>query len=167
MSPIQRTLAVACLACAALPPALAGQVNVSFVGADEYADAGNSKSEREANLATLASHLSSLGQRLLPGDTVLEIEVLEVDLAGIVRPSRRGRGDLRIAHGGADWPRMTLRYSLVKDGQVQKADTERVADMSYTMHSSSYGASEPLHFEKRMLNDWFRTRFVEAAAAAN
>ena len=163
MSPIQRTLALTCLAWAAVPAVLAGQVNVSFVDADGYADAGRSKAERESNLAALGSHLSSLGQRL-PADTVLDIEVLEVDLAGIVRPSRRGTGDLRIARGGADWPRMVLRYSLVKGGQVSKADTERIADMNYSTYSST-DSTNPLRYEKRMLDNWFRDRFVDPVAA--
>lgn len=162
MSPFHRTLALAALVCAGLPAAQAAGVKVSFVDADAYADAGNSRADREANLAALATHLSELGQRLLPADSQLEIEVLEVDLAGIVRPTRRG--DIRVTNGGADWPRMTLRYRLVKDGQVQMEATERIADMHYTMHiARSYHDSLP--YERRMLNDWFRARFADRIVA--
>ena len=159
-----RTLLLAGLAGLAVSAAQAASVKVSFVGADNYVDAGSSPAERDANLAALASYLADLGQRLLPADVVLEIEVLDVDLAGTVRPSRRG-GDLRVVRGKADWPRLTLRYSLLKDGQVLKTDTERIADMTYTMHSSYGDPSDPLRYEKRMLGDWFRARFVDDVAA--
>jgi hypothetical protein len=160
-----RTLLLAGLAGLALSSAQAASVKVSFVGADSYVDAGNSVADRKANLATLAAHLSGLGQRLLPADGVLEIEVLEVDLAGTLQPSRHGV-ELRVVRGKSDWPRMTLRYRLVEDGQVRRTGTERIADMTYTVSPNSHGASDPLHYEKRMLDDWFRTRFVDPAAVA-
>lgn len=153
---------LASLVLSAAAPAHAAGVKVSFVDAERYSDAGDSPADRELRLAALASHLSGLGQRLLPADMTLEVEVLEVDLAGSVQPTRRG--ELRVVRGGADWPRLTLRYRLVKDGQVQVADTERIADMSYTMHGFSL-SSDPLRYEKRMLDDWFRTRFTDRLAA--
>ena len=37
-------------------------------------------------------------------------------LAGTVRPSRRGTGDIRIVRGGADAPHIRVRYSLSAGG---------------------------------------------------
>ena len=152
------------LALLAAPGVQAAGVKVTFVEIERYGDAGDSLWERDANLAVLGSHLSSLGQRLLPADMTLEVEVLDVDLAGTVRPSMRG-GDLRVVKGRADFPRMTLRYSLIKDGQVQASATEHLADLTYTMQRA-YGASDPLRYEKRMLEDWLRTRFADRIVAA-
>lgn len=158
-----RILLLASVAAFALAaPVHAAGVKVSFLEAGRYADAGASPADREAKLAELGAHLTSLGQRLLPTDTTLEIDVLEVDLAGTVRPTRRG--DVRIVRGGADWPALTLAYRLVKDGQVQLSGTERISDMNYTMHTSSISA-EPLHYEKRLLDDWFRARFADRLVA--
>lgn len=153
---------LASLAVSAAPAADAAGVKVSFIEPDRYADAGNSPADREAKLAALGAHLTALGQRLLPAEMTLEVEVLEVDLAGTMRPSRRG--DRRIVRGQADWPRMTLRYSLVKDGQVQATDTEHISDLNYTMHLSSF-STDPLRYEKGMLDDWFRTRFADRLVA--
>ena len=169
MSPHFRPLLAAAAVALALAPVLlsparAAGVKVTFPDAERYADAGATSWEREATQAELAAHLVALGQRLLPADLTLEVEVLEIDLAGTVLPTRRG--DLRIVRGGADWPRLTLRYSLVKDGQVQTAATERLADLAYTMNLGSRLSSEPLRYEKRLLDDWFRERFAERLVAA-
>lgn len=153
------------LASLALATAHAAAVKVSFVDADRYADAGSPGAERESNLAALAAHLSGIGQRLLPADVTLEVDVLALDLAGTVKPSRRG-GDVRIVRGKADFPRMTLRYRLVKDGQLSRSDTDQLADLTYTMHARAVAYDESLRYEKRMLDEWFRTRFVDQVAAA-
>lgn len=152
-------------AAAATSPALAGPVEVSFIDADKYFDAGNQRHDEQRNLDALAAHLKSLGQRYLPDDHALKIEVLQVDLAGEMRPTRRGL-DLRITRGGADWPRITLRYALQDEGgAVLRQGEETVSDMTYQMHAAFGGyANEPLLYEKRMLDDWFRTRFATAPA---
>lgn len=157
-------LVAAAAALAVALPAQAAGVKVSFPDAERYADAGASVAERESTQAELAAHLVALGQRLLPADMTLEVDVLEIDLAGTMLPTRRG--DLRIVRGGADWPRLTLRYTLVKDGQVQTAATERLADLAYTMNLGSRLSNDPLRYEKRLLDDWFRERFAERLVAA-
>ncbi len=157
-------LAAAAAALLAASPAQAAGAKVAFPGAEHYADAGDTAAQRERTQAELAAHLAGLAQRLLPADLTLEVDVLEIDLAGIVEPTRRG--DLRVVRGGADWPRLTLRYSLVKDGQVQLAATERLADLAYTMNLGTRLSSDPLRFEKRLLDDWFRERFAERIVAA-
>lgn len=122
--------------------------------------------EKKATLESLAKYLRSLGQRYLPADQTLKVEVLDVDLAGIVRPSRRTGTPLRIVNGGADWPRIKLRYVLEAPGQARLSGEETVTDMDYAHSLGSSGASEPLHYEKQMLADWFKARFVERRASA-
>ncbi len=56
-----------------------------------------------------ASAISTAGQ-------VLKIDVLDLDLAGTVRPARRGAGDIRIVRGGADAPHIRVRYALTAGG---------------------------------------------------
>ena len=141
----------------------AAAVKVSFIASEHYADAGNSSADREAKLAALGAHLAALGQRLLPADMTLEVEILDVDLAGALRATRRG--DRRIVRGGADWPRMTLRYKLAEGGAIQETGSEEVGDLTYTTHGLSL-STDPLRYEKRMLDDWFRTRFAARLVAA-
>lgn len=143
--------------------AMAGTVEVSFVDPASFADTGASQRDQDANLQTLAKHLQSLGQRMLPADQVLKIEVLDVSLAGTVR--RRGLGEVRVLRGGADFPTMHLRYTL-QGGGVQRSGDEWVSDMTYTFARSVARYREPLYYEKRMLSDWFKDRFAGGHAPA-
>jgi hypothetical protein len=154
-----RSIATAALlSLAAAAASAAGTVNVTFVEPEKFYDAGNSKHEEPANLKVLERHLQQLGQRYLPDGHVLTISVLDVDLAGYLKPTRRG--DIRLARGAADWPRITLRYELVANGQTLKKGEEAVADLNYGRHGANYSNIDPLRYEKQMLEGWFRSRFT-------
>lgn len=155
------TLISLCFLAGAVPAYGAGSVEVSFVAAAGYTDAGKDPADARVNEATLAHFLQGLGERHLAPDQVLKIDVLDIDLAGTVRPSRRANGDLRIARGGADVPRITMRYSLVVGGKVVESGEETVADLNYLRSSPDYGIADPLRHEKRMLYGWFKARFID------
>lgn len=138
----------------------AGTVQTDFPGAERYADAGVTPHDRQENLQALAGFLKTLGQRYLPADRTLKIEVSDVDLAGEPWPTRRGR-ELRIARGGADWPRITLHYTLTGPAGTITQGDETVSDMGYQQHITDRYLSEPLSYEKRMLDRWFKERFVQ------
>ena len=151
------TMALAlCLAAAGAQAG--GVVNVTFVEPDKFYDSGNSEFDKPANLKTIETFLQYLGQRHLPDGQVLDIEVLNVDLAGYIRLTRPG--ELRYVRGNTDWPSFQLRYKLSAGGQTLRQGEERVADLSYTNKIASYSTREPLHYEKQMLDGWFRERFA-------
>ena len=79
----------------------------------------------------------------------------DLDLAGRLEPSRRGDRDIRIMRGGADWPRMTLHYSVESGGKVIKGGDAQLQDMDYQFHASRLTDGDPLRYEKRMIDDWF------------
>lgn len=161
------TAAIAAFAAAAVPVATAGTVSVSFVNEARFADAGTTPWEASANLAALAGHLKALGQRHLPADHSLKLELLDVDLAGTTRPSRHVGRDLRVVKGLADWPRIGVRYVLEAPGKPSLSGEETVADLNYARHLPADRGSDPLHFEKRMLEAWFKARIVERRAAGD
>ena len=146
--------------------AMAGTVEVSFVTGAVYTDAGSTRWDEDANLKALASHLQGLGQRLLPANQALKVEVLDVDLAGTVHPARHGGGDLRVLRGNTDYPRIQLKYTLETDGAAQRSGTEWITDMDYAHGVPRRRDSEPLYYEKRMLDRWFKDRFVDGRAGA-
>lgn len=45
-------------------------------------------------------------------------------------------------------------------GRVRLRAEETVSDMNYLMNSSARHSGERLAYEKAMLRDWFRARFV-------
>jgi hypothetical protein len=151
------------LALAAVAAQAGGVVQVSYIQPDKFADAGDSRRDAEGNLSILKHHLESLASRYLRDGQKLSIEVLDVDLAGEVHPSRRLHQDVRLLNGGADWPRISLRYTLESAGQAPVRAEQTVADMDYLHHLNGYASDEPLRYEKQMLNEWFAAQFGAAA----
>jgi hypothetical protein len=161
-----RTLLLSALFAGVASAVSAGTVDVSFVNPSSFEDAGTTSWEEQANLNALAAHLAALGQRLLPAHHTLKVEVLDVDLAGSVRPSRGG-SSVRVLRGGADWPRIKLRYVLQAEGKTVSQGEEWVADTDYARGvASAYRDSPSLFYEKRMLDAWFKARFAEVRTAA-
>lgn len=156
-----RTLAAATtLALAAAMPAhAAGTVEVRFVDPANYSDIGFASADRERHLQTLEGHFQRLAGQLPDGQT-LQVDVLDVDLAGELRPHRGN--DLRVLRGGADWPRMTLRYELRDASGVLKSGEQRISDPAYRFEmrgSHRYGGA--LGYEQRLIEHWFGETFGE------
>ena len=152
-------LPIAIAALAALSAAAqAGTVSVNFVEAQRFSDAGRGTLDIERNTQALARHLQKLGQRLPEGQT-LQVEVLDLDLAGELRQLQTH--ELRVLRGAADWPRVSLRYSLLENGREVKSGEERLAGMNY-MHDRlpTSGSQEFLAHDKHLLGQWFEKRFM-------
>ena len=156
---IPRFLLAAALA-AALPAQSA--VQVTFVDPDNYTDLANERFEMKSVMDALAAHFKKLGERYLAPDETLKVEVLDVDMAGWPRWAGRAPDEVRVARGGADWPQMHLRYTLESRSRPQSGD-EKLSDPLYLNRGYSIrSSSEPYFYEKRMLEDWFRSRFAQA-----
>jgi len=154
MKPLLRRLALAGLALLSAGAASAA-VTVNYVHPEKFSDLPFTPWERQQALDALAGHFQKLGQALPPGQD-LRIEVLDVDLAGREEPSRRGAHEIRVLRGGADWPRIHLRYVLESNGSVIKSGDEQISDMMYLDHVPHYTDGDLLQYEKQMLDDWFR-----------
>ena len=154
-------LAAACAFAAFSSTGWAGTVEVAYINPESYSDAGASATDERANVEALGLHLRRLGERLLPPGHVLRIEVLDVDLAGVVRPTHRGT--VRTLRGMADFPAVHLRHTLQAPGQPARSGEDRISDMNYTRNAATHRvSSEHLYYEKRMLDAWFRQRFALA-----
>ena len=159
-----RLAAVLGLACISAAVQAAGAVQVSFVQPDKFTDAGDARRDTDRNLDEVKRHFEVLAARHLADGQTLGIEVLDVDLAGEVRPSRRTHQDARILKGGVDWPRIKLRYTLQGAGAAPRSAEQTLSDMGYLHHVNRYPRAEPLRYEKRMLDEWFAAQFGRAAA---
>ncbi len=156
--PFARLAMVAWLACAGIGAAGAA-VTVTFVKPESYADMPWSAQDRERVLKDIEKHFASLGAQLAPGQD-LKLEILDLQLAGRMAIDRRGPENYRVLRGGADWPSMRLRYSLESNGAVLKSGEDRLSDMDYLHHGNSLTANTPLRYEKRMIDDWFKSKFA-------
>jgi hypothetical protein len=150
-----RCAGLAALAFAALLPAhAADKLDLQFIAPEKFSDIGHGGYDRDRNLKTLSDYLQTLAAQLPEGQT-LKLEVLDIDLAGELRP--RAAQEVRVLRGTVDWPQMKLRYTLMQDGAVLKTGEAQLSDLGYLDHlrarDSSYG---DLAYDKRMLQDWFR-----------
>jgi hypothetical protein len=73
-----------------------------------------------------------------------------------------GANDLRVLRGGADWPMIQLRYSVEAAGKPLKQGEAKISDQNYLNHMNRYPSSEPLRYEKAMLDDWFKKEILSA-----
>ncbi|NGZ82837.1 DUF3016 domain-containing protein [Duganella aceris] len=159
---ITRTMLAAAVALLASSAAWA-EVSVTYVKPDDYTDVSRSQIERERTLKDFSEYFAKLDKKLPAGQT-LKIEVLDIDLAGRFYPRRNGE-DIRIMNGGADWPHMHLRYTLEQDGKTLRSGDDELSNMSYQERLSGHYSSDPLRYEKQMLDDWFEKKIVPKVAA--
>ncbi len=134
----------------------AGQVQVKWIDPDKFADAGRGAFERERTLDALAEHLKGLGRQLPDGQT-LSIEVTDLELAGELEPFGRFHQDVRVLRGRADWPRISLRYSLTDGTRTLARGDADLSDPNYLYRSLRSTRTGALAYEKRMLDDWVAT----------
>jgi len=158
---MNRTLLAFVITLASTAALAAGQVEVSFKPADQLSDVGRGL-DRERNVKALADHFKSLAARLPDGQR-LTVEVLDVDMAGELRPMRRG-DELRVMKGGADWPKLELKWSLTAGGQTVKSGQDRLADMAYLSHTLRGGETSPVAYEARLIDRWFEASVLGAKA---
>ena len=126
---------------------LAG-VAVTFPEPRRYTDSGQST-------ADIARHLEALGARHLKPGQELRIEVLDINLGGREKP--QPGTDARMARPG-EWPQIRLRYELETPGEAPRRGEETVSDREYLRGPNNDWTA--LGREKRMLDEWFRARFV-------
>ena len=148
---------------AAIGPArAAGVVELSFKPVHELRDAGRDRWDGERNLKLIAERFQALAQRL-PDGQVLKVEVTDLDLAGEMRPTRNG-SEVRVLTGRADWPSLSLRWSLAAGGRALAQGDERITDMSYLMMPLRGRDEQALAYELRLIDRWFDERVLAAAA---
>ncbi len=149
-------LSAAALVAMAQPAHAAGSAEIRFVEPERYRDAGLLTLDRERTLATLATHLRQLAQRLPDGQR-LRIDVLDVDLAGERAP--HASASFRVLRGGADVPRLHLKWTLEQGGTALRSGEDRLTDLDYLSRVPSMATSAgDLPYETRMLTRWFEAR---------
>jgi hypothetical protein len=156
---MKRCLALAALVLAAGAAHAAGTVQVAFIQPERFADVRDRAYTSKEHLATLERVLVETAAPHVPDGRTLKIEVLDVDLAGEVRPGVRA-WDVRVLTGRADWPRITLRWTL--DGPAPKSGEAVVQDMAYLQRIAPPLADSGLVYERRMLDEWFRKEFAKS-----
>jgi hypothetical protein len=137
-------------------------VQINFVEPENFTDVRDRTYSREQNLKALERIFTSVAQPYVADGQTLKIDVLDVDLAGEVRPGARA-WDVRVLRGRADWPRITFRWSVEGAGVAPRSGEVTVRDMAYLQRIPPSTADTALVYERRMLDEWFKEHFGKAA----
>lgn len=160
----RRLILVATLwAGAALAADATGPVTVEFVNAEKFTDVNErwlpSAPEKNAHLAALRRHVEKKAAKYLAAGQTLRVEFTDIDLAGDHKAQTNPQlHDVRMVSGLYP-PRMSLRFVLRDaSGQELQAGEAKLSDIGFDSHSAGL-SSDPLRYEKRMLDKWLRQQF--------
>lgn len=159
----RRSVAVAAALSLGMAAGLASaEVEVRFVGVDNYSDVGQFEHfrNRDEALDAIKTHLVALGNQYMPGKDLV-IEVTDVDLAGVVEPVGRRMEMLRVLRPTGR-PAIELRFVVREGGRELRSGQARLSDMSYQLGFNRYSDGDPLRYEKRMIDQWFGAEFLPA-----
>lgn len=130
-----------------------------------YSGTGLGRQSPDEWLGDLAKHLRYRAERVLPADETLQVTFTNVQLAGTYEPWRGPRwDDVRVIKDIYP-PRIDLTFTLNDArGTVVKEGKRELRDPSF-MQRGILNTTDPLRFEKRMLDDWLRSEFPDAGGA--
>jgi hypothetical protein len=130
-----------------------------------YSGTGLGRQDPDEWLGDLADHLRYRAERVVPKGEHLKVTFTNVQLAGTYEPWRGPRwDDVRIIKNQYP-PRIDLTFTLTDaTGAVVKEGERKLRDPAF-MQRGILNETDPLRFEKRMLDDWVRKEFSGAGDA--
>lgn len=134
----------------------------------EIRQSGNRfEAERGDWVQQIARYLQTTAAKpLQPGQT-LDVTLIDIKRAGDYEPWHGPRGrDIRVLRDIYP-PRISLQYTL-KDasGRIVSEGDARLSDSGYLQGSGLLTDSDPLRYEKRLINDWVKRQLTSQATAA-
>ena len=164
-------VAAACLAlaaCAAPGPkkALPERVQVSWAPNDQLSEVKNNSFQRgwlkPADWQkTLSEYLRKRADLVLPPGQKLDVTFEDIKLAGDFEPWHGPNAqDIRFMKDIYP-PRATLRYKVTDaHGATIREGESKLSDLAYLQRTTVADSTDPLRYDKRMLDDWLNKEFV-------
>ena len=146
-----------------------GPVSVAWADPATFTELRRSRSrwdsERGSWLADLAKYMRKRAEAQLPAGERLQLTIVDIDRAGDYEPWRGvGQQDIRIIRDIYP-PRMTLRYrELDASGNLVAEGEKKLSDPAFLINASPLNDSDPLRYEKRMVDSWLRSDWRGTAA---
>lgn len=108
----------------------------------------------------ISDHLRKSADRILPDGQRLQVHVNDISLAGSFEPWHQpGTQDIRILKDIYP-PWMSVHYTLLAaDGKVIREGDAKLRDGSYLQREPPGYPTDPLRYDKRMVDDWLRNEF--------
>lgn len=143
-----------------------GRVDVRWTDPARFADilySGNrTQAQRGDWVAQLAQHLRKRALKRLPPGERLDVEITDIRRAGLYEPWRGvGLHDVRVVRDLYP-PRMELRFQRTgADGRTIETGERKLVDGGFLMRSSAFGDSDPLRYEKTLIDRWLRDELAD------
>lgn len=121
--------------------------------------------ERGSWLTDLAKHMRKRAEAQLPAGERLQLTIVDIDRAGDFEPWRGlGQQDVRIIRNIYP-PRMTVQYKHFDASGALVAEGERrITDPAFLVNAAPFNDTDPLRYEKRMIDSWLRREFRDPVA---
>lgn len=138
-------------------------IEVNFSTPEKFTDVKDdvigSDKGRENILLEIREYIQKqTAKNYLPEGYKLVVTFTEIDLAGDFEPWRTGASEVRIVRSNYP-PRMDLSYQLTApNGAVVKKEGQKLRNMTFDT-LVTLDRSDPLLYEKEMLNEWMKTEF--------
>lgn len=148
-----------------LATAAQADVQVNFVNPEKFTDIRDNDGFKKMEvLKDIEAYLVEQAGKRLPGRDV-RIDVTDVDLAGEVEPFGRRMQWTRVMRA-VTLPAMSFHYEVRDGGKVVQQGEAKLRDMNYQDGFNSYSSSDPLRYEKRMLDRWMKQEFGTTVASS-
>ena len=139
-------------------------VSVSWGDPAQFTELRYSQNRHEAArgdwVEELASYVAKRVANVLPSGETVEVEIVDIERAGEYEWAYGWNDDVRVLRDVYP-PRMLVRFQRTDaDGRVIAEGERRLSDLAYLTGSQPLSTSDPLRFEKRMIDQWVRKEFV-------
>ena len=148
-----------------------GPVQVQWTDPTQFTELRYSRNRWDAQrgnwVEDLAEHLRKQASKQLPEGQKLDVTITDIKRAGDYEPWHGPRlDDVRIMRAIYP-PRITLQFTLTDaNGQVIDQGERKLADTGYLLNSSLPNNTDPLRYEKTMIDRWVRDEFSTPIADA-
>lgn len=149
-----------------------GRVQVQWTDPSQFTELRQSRnrweSERGDWIVQLAEYLRKQADKQLPAGQTLDVTITDIKRAGDYEPWRGPQlSEVRFMRDIYP-PRISLQFTLSDaHGQVIDQGERKLVDTAYLYGGTTrLSDSDPLRYEKRLLDDWLRRELRNNRAAA-
>lgn len=148
-------------------PHLVGEgtpVTVAWGDPEQFSELRYSQNRFEARqgnwVVELADHIADSTAKALPSGERVEVEILDIERAGEYEWTFDMTQDVRVMRDLYS-PRIDLRFRRVDaNGNVVSEGERRLTDLNYLWGPQPMSATDPLRYEKRLIDQWVKKEFV-------